>query len=496
MQNGTCEAPEIVSGSEVEDRQRFIICAMDAKMRQYTDGKPHGSFGSAGAGPMATISADPITCLICLPHYSIRAGNITLTGRTVTDVIISASAAPRPIADLSSWQMAMSFFHSLGVIGAPNYLGKSDEKALVWGNAPFQRLLRDTNPAVSDFTTLYDADALSTTSRKTFQRLNAQVALLNFMSPANDTNVRVRYEVSEPRFCIAQSIFYVMEILLGILAWFSLRLAFLMRKDGVPPENPFTFQGLGVVIDLSPKLVSLLHDTGHLEDLRLRLAHSYFGLGGARDRVKDTFAIDTLHGHAVPMPPSTFKKVLQTGKGKARKIMLQISRERKTLIETPLTSRTEPRSWIPLAMKPLSCVLLCLLPVALVATLIALLIRSEKSKGIVDLPLDYPHVHYGWTLLPAAIFFGVTVIYGMLDTAVQTLQPFQNLRHGRTAQDSCTYTKDFGGMIPIRAFLYALRHGHLVMMASTLTTLCTPLFPIVINGLFRYATSNSFTRHV
>ncbi|KAL8864971.1 MAG: hypothetical protein Q9198_009537 [Flavoplaca austrocitrina] len=42
---------------------------------------------------------------------------------------------------------------------------------------------------------------------------------------------------------------------------------------------------------------------------------------------------------------------------------------------------------------------------------------------------------------------------GMLDTAVQSLQPFQNLSNSRTAHESTTHTKDFGGMIPIRAFL-------------------------------------------
>ncbi|KAL8650436.1 MAG: hypothetical protein Q9226_005141 [Calogaya cf. arnoldii] len=483
MQNGTCAARGVTSGSNDEDKQRFIICAMDAKIQQYTDGKPHGSFGSAGAGPMATIFADPNTCLICLPRYSIRAGDVTMTGRTVTDVNISFPATTRQVPHLSLWQMAVSFFYSLGVIAVRNYLGTLYEYGLVWGNAPFERLLWDTNPAISDFTTLYDANVLSTASRKTFQRINAQVALLNFMLLGNDTNVRVRYEVLEPRFCVAPGVFYAMEIFLSVLTLFLLCLAFLMRKHGIPPENPFTFRGLSNIIDISPKLVLLLRDTGHssLKDLRLKLAHSYFRLGGAPYRVKDPFSIDTHHRPAVLQRTSSIRKASQTRKGKA---CLKISSEKRLLSQTPMTSKPESESWIPFVMKPFGCILLCLLPVALVSTLVALLIRSNKSKGIVDLPLDDPHVHYGWTLLPATIFFGLTVIYGLLDTALQTLQPFQNLRHGRTAQDSNTYTKDFGGMIPIQAFVHAFRHGHHVMVAATLTTLCAPFFPIVINGLF------------
>ena len=239
MQNETCTASGVVSDGDSEDKQRLVICAMDAKMKEFTNGKLHGNFGSAGAGPLATIMADPITCLICLPQYSIKAGNVTMTGRTVTDVNILPSATTRQITRLSSWQMAMSSFHALDVIDTPNYLGNVNSYSLVWGNAPFENLLRDTNPAVTDFATLYDANALTTASNKTFQRLTAQVALLNFMSLGNDTTVQVGYDIAEPGFCVASAIFYIMEILLGVLAIFSVRLAFLMRKHGIPPRKPF-----------------------------------------------------------------------------------------------------------------------------------------------------------------------------------------------------------------------------------------------------------------
>ncbi|KAL8863730.1 MAG: hypothetical protein Q9198_010388, partial [Flavoplaca austrocitrina] len=203
MQNGTCTAPGVVSDGGSENKQRLVICAMDAKIKEHTDGKLHGNFGSAGAGPLATIIADPITCLISLPQYSIKAGNVTMTGRTVTDVSILPSATTRQITGLSPWQMAMSSFHALGVMDTPNYLGNIDSYSLVWGNDPFKDLLRGTNPAVTDFATFYDANALTTASNKTFQRLTAQVALLNFMSLGNDTTVQVGYDIAEPRFCVA-----------------------------------------------------------------------------------------------------------------------------------------------------------------------------------------------------------------------------------------------------------------------------------------------------
>ena len=237
-------------------------------------------------------------------------------------------------------------------------------------------------------------------------------------------------------------------------------------------------------------MASLLRDTGHFSTkfLTKKLAHNYCRLVGARDQIKDSFAIDTHHIRVAPKPPSKTRAIFQKLKGSIK--IIQPKNLKKDDISAQ-RSGASFESWIPLVMKPLFQILLCLLPVALITTLTVLLIRVDRSKGIVDLPLDNPNVHYGWTLLPTAIFFGITVMYGMLDTAIQTLQPFQNLSDGQTAHESTTYTKDCGGMIPIRAFLYAFRHGHLAMMATTLTTLCAPFFPVVINGLFRYACYDS-----
>ncbi|KAI4256448.1 MAG: hypothetical protein L6R42_006215, partial [Xanthoria sp. 1 TBL-2021] len=249
-------------------------------------------------------------------------------------------------------------------------------------------------------------------------------------------------------FCMAPGIFYAIEALLCILAMFSLLLAYFVRKHGVPPRNPFTLQDLNDIIEISPKLASLLHVTGHnsLKDLGMKLAQTSYGLAGTRDRLKESFAIDTYPDQTVRVPPAN---------------------------EVPLRWRADSKSWIPFAMRPVGCVLLCLLPVALSTTLIALLIRSDKSKGIVNLP-DTILAHYGWTLLPTSIFLAVVAFHGTLNTAIQILQRFHNLQEGRTERDSNTFTKDFGGMIPIRAFVHALRNGHVAMMATTLTALSGP----------------------
>lgn len=77
------------------------------------------------AEPMATIWADPIVSDMSSP-YSIRNGNVTMTGRYITDIDVSTSTAARQTSALASWQMADGNELpplSLGVANARNFLG-------------------------------------------------------------------------------------------------------------------------------------------------------------------------------------------------------------------------------------------------------------------------------------------------------------------------------------------------------------------------------------
>lgn len=117
---------------------------------------------------MATIWADPTRCLICRVHYSIRNRNVTMTGRNITDIDVSTSAAAWQTSGLASWQVAGGnelLPTSPGIADARNSPGTSYGIRLGLGHDPFQGLLRATNPAFSDSSILYDADAPSTTSR-------------------------------------------------------------------------------------------------------------------------------------------------------------------------------------------------------------------------------------------------------------------------------------------------------------------------------------------
>ena len=66
-----------------------------------------GDFGEPGAGPETTIVADPITCLICLPSYSITPGEATLIGQNVTSVVVAAKAESRQGSGRHPWQQGL-----------------------------------------------------------------------------------------------------------------------------------------------------------------------------------------------------------------------------------------------------------------------------------------------------------------------------------------------------------------------------------------------------
>lgn len=461
MQNASCATNEI--SPQDESAQRFLICAMDSIMVQNPAGDEGGDFGEAGAGPLATIEATSITCLICLPTYSIATANITMIGQNVTGVSFPPDAQSRQIPGLSPWQMGMSVFHSFGVISAPNFLGQTDgDDGLIWGNDPFLSLLQNTNPATSNFTTLFDADTLQNASRKTFQRLGAQVALLNFMSSANASIVRVNYESLESRLCVGSSIFFVMELILCALIIDAVLLAFLATRLRVISRDPGTILGLAAIMARSPSLVSMLSGTAHtsMSNLQNRLAVAKFRTTGLDDSTSQPFRIDAQ----------------STG-----------VEQRNEALDKPSGSiRAEVISWVPFATTSKGYILLCVIPIVVVALLLGLLTRSKSTQGITNLPPDLVYVHYGWTLFPATLFFGISIPFGMLDNSIRNIQPFYELSRGPSDRERGKYIKDYSGLLPLQNLWYAVRYRHPALIASTIATFCGFFFPIVISGLYRY----------
>ena len=72
-------------------------------------------FGTSGAGPGFLLTADNITCLICIPRYSVSSADVFLARENVINITIQDDTPSRQIPGLSSWHMAMSIFHSLGI---------------------------------------------------------------------------------------------------------------------------------------------------------------------------------------------------------------------------------------------------------------------------------------------------------------------------------------------------------------------------------------------
>ena len=144
MQPVTC-GPDGSTSRGDEDLQRFLICAVNVTWQPSTTG---GDFGEPGAGPETTIVADPITCLICLPSYSITTGEATLIGQNVTSVVVSANAESRQVSGLTPWQQGMSVFQALGRTPPPNFLNTTDP-LLGTGNENFYSLLQSIDPNVA-----------------------------------------------------------------------------------------------------------------------------------------------------------------------------------------------------------------------------------------------------------------------------------------------------------------------------------------------------------
>ncbi|KIX00559.1 uncharacterized protein Z518_09624 [Rhinocladiella mackenziei CBS 650.93] len=72
------------SAAQVEDAQRFLICALDGQEVQQDpsfDGRENtkrADFGQAGCGPGCSIEVASITYLVCSPRHSIATGSVAM----------------------------------------------------------------------------------------------------------------------------------------------------------------------------------------------------------------------------------------------------------------------------------------------------------------------------------------------------------------------------------------------------------------------------------
>ena len=459
MQPVACGHDGSVSTGD-EDLQQFLICAMNVTWQRSPTG---GDFGQAGAGPETTIIADPITCLIYLPSYSIATGEATLVGQIVTSLVVSANAKGRQISGLSPWQQGISIFQALGSTPPPNFLNQASWN-LGAGNNYFYSLLQSIDPSASNFSALLDATFLQNVSKKAFRALGAQVALLNFMSPTNDTVVHVVYQALESRLCIQRDIFIVVELILCILIMISILLMlFHAAQRDVVSRDPSTIIGLATIAARSSGFVSRLEGNPHL----------------SFEKYEDTLKLANYK-------TTSLEGQVSNPFGIVSRTVVKVKPE-EAVRRKPLASsgpRADFKSWVPFTMTAASSTLLYGIPLVVTALLLGLLQLSKHQHGVANLPSDISRVHYGWTLLPATILLLIATLFGMFNRAVSGLQPYYEIKYGPLDQSRGVFVKDYNGLLALQTFWFAIRHRHLALMFSTLAALLAPFLTIVVSGLY------------
>ena len=188
-------------------------------------------------------------------------------------------------------------------------------------------------------------------------------------------------------------------------------------------------------------MASLLADTAHmtLQDIDDRLSHASFRIRNVSDGKPGNLSI-----HA-----------------------MNLGSRDPAFVQHKSTSASNFVSWSPIIMKLIGLVLLFSIPITIIATLIALLLKSEANHGLIDLPSDKSMIHYGWTLIPAAIFAGVAAVFAALDKSVLLLYPYHVLRYGHSTQGSELEPKDYTRAFALQRAWYAIRDRHLSLAVSS-----------------------------
>jgi hypothetical protein len=143
----------------------------------------------------------------------------------------------------------------------------------------------------------------------------------------------------------------------------------------------------------------------------------------------------------------------------------------------------EYRTWKPfpgLFYRVAIFVLVC----AAIAMLEVLLHLSQVNQGLGNASPANEYTHYLWTVIPAGIMTGFSLLFGSIDFNTRCLAPYAHLKRPTGATFEQSMSLSFLDSHGVNNSLRSLRPGHFAVLATTLATGAAWFLTIVISGLY------------
>lgn len=118
-------------------------------------------------------------------------------------------------------------------------------------------------------------------------------------------------------------------------------------------------------------------------------------------------------------------------------------------------------------------------------TMLEVLLRlSQKNEGLGNATPANEYTHYLWTVIPAGIMTGFSLLFGSIDFNTRCLAPFAHLKRPTGATFEQSMSLSFLDSHGVNNSLRSVQPGHFAVLATTLATGAAWFLTIVVSGLY------------
>ncbi|KAK0638492.1 hypothetical protein B0T16DRAFT_462269 [Cercophora newfieldiana] len=445
--------------------------------------------------------------LACIPHYSVRKGEVSLnrdTNGEFRPTVSFPDESPGVTLDgITAWDILTEFARTTVESSDSIFMGDFGSVNGRFGTG-LQPLVET---AISNGYSDDRKDALS----RLFGLVGAQVAN-QYLKEAAETPLVGETFVKEDRLVVSPVSFWILESMLAALLLITGYIIVVSSKFAMPCDTS-TLAGLSTVLARSESAISSLQGAGRVSEKSLhdRLKNVQFRTNIVTEDGRNVFRIkSTVAEEVSPLlsgadlqtkekntPTSqsrwktweAFRSAAVTFFGNIRRVFYGMPLFPRRTVST---GEPEVGRYRPFTVTIFGQALLLLALPALIITLEMLYQRSSRDNGLAEIDNHSNVAHYAWTYTPTAVMVGVGLWLTAFSTTVKLLGPYSSLWKG-VATAETTMAENYLHTIAILSLYDAARKRKWGIVTPGLAAMLTPFLTIVASGLLFTSPSTTTT---
>lgn len=472
ISNGQGQMAEFSKGkcenSDAPDGTRIVLTLVDAYRKSRTDAKPPANhLHDNSSWETIHLGLNKAKCFICKPILSlvklqaevnatqvsssvrlqkIGSKNSNIPGITATDIAeiilnsnTTLSTGFRPAEDLSPLNVSsgvnLEYVLGMYLIGVQNTLPN-----------------------------LWQGDVLHDSATAYYRAIAAQFMHMGLAQKRQSTIIGSAI-INENRVVMMQSSLRGMEVCLALGILLAISMLLYLPRSPISTWNPNYISGIAAITANSDGFRSSLYGTGVMttKTLQYRLIGKQY--------------------HSQSTPKGTSIEISEDGRRESR---------------FDPQFGTEYREWKPFPAL-IGRIIIFVLVLSAIAVLEILLHISQARNGLGDASSTNEYMHYLWTIVPALIMVGISLLFSSIDFNIRCLAPYAPLNRHKGAIFERTMDLSFLDSLGLINSIRSITLRHFAVQATTLATSAALFLTIVTSGLYSvidvpFHTDLNFTR--